>query len=339
MSASLPAAAPAIRPLVPADALACVALDRAAFPNLPADPERFAAEHAADSADPAYIAVVAEVAGAVVGYGQAWPEPSLGQCAFELYGIVDPRFRRRGTGGALYDVVRRHAEANGAASLHVQARSDQAGALALLRRETFQEVWTGVRMALDLGSWDPAPWLGRLTRDDGIALRSLAELLGPAGAPDGPQRLYALVRAVEAQVPSYCADACVPSDFERWAADTLVDEASGGLVRNGTFIAETLAGDLVALAFIRRGEEPGVLDGMLTGVDAAWQRRGLGTAVKVASTAWAKAAGWARLEVGTAEVNAGMRAINDALGFTPQPGWSRWESTVGGTEAGRDPVH
>lgn len=50
--------------------------------------------------------------------------------------------------------------------------------------------------------------------------------------------------------------------------------------------------------------------------------------MKVASIAWAKAAGWARIEVGTAEVNAGMRAINDALGFAPEPGWSRWKKAV-----------
>ncbi|MBK8541975.1 MAG: hypothetical protein IPL60_18555 [Ardenticatenia bacterium] len=69
---------------------------------------------------------------------------------------------------------------------------------------------------------------------------------------------------------------------------------------------------------------------MLTGVAAAWQRRGLGMAVKVAATHWAKAAGWERLNVGTAGVNAGMRAINDALGFKPMPGWSRWMKPVAG---------
>lgn len=89
----------------------------------------------------------------------------------------------------------------------------------------------------------------------------------------------------------------------------------------------------MALAAARRGEEPGVLEGMLTGVDAAWHRRGLGTAVKVAATAWAKAAGWERLNVGTAGVNAGMRAINDALGFKPMPGWSRWTKPLAGLGA------
>lgn len=79
-------------------------------------------------------------------------------------------------------------------------------------------------------------------------------------------------------MPSYCGDACTPTEFERWASHALADENAGGLVRAGSFIAVTPAGEWVALAFVRRGEEPGVLDGILTGVDAAWHRRGLGTA-------------------------------------------------------------
>ena len=113
-----------------------------------------------------------------------------------------------------------------------------------------------------------------------------------------------------------------------WATATIGDEAAGGLVRDGSFVAVTADGEWVALAAARRGEEPGVLEGMLTGVAAAWQRRGLGTAVKVAAAHWAKAAGWERLYVGTAGVNTGMRAINDALGFKPMPGWSRWMKPV-----------
>jgi hypothetical protein len=34
---------------------------------------------------------------------------------------------------------------------------------------------------------------------------------------------------------------------------------------------------------------------------------------------------------------AGMRAINDALGFTPEPGWSRWVKAVASGGGARDP--
>lgn len=176
-------------------------------------------------------------------------------------------------------------------------------------------------MSLDLGSWDPAPWLGRLLRYDGIVITSVAQL---AADPEWSQRLWALEEAIEAQVPRPVGSVHAPRPFETWATETIGAEEAGGLVRDGSFVAVTAEGEWVALAAARRGEEPGVLEGMLTGVASAWHRRGLGTAVKVAATAWAKAAGWECLNVGTAGVNAGMRAINDALGFKPMPGWSRW---------------
>lgn len=319
-----------LRPLTPADAPAWVALDRATFPELPADPVRFAAAHAESSADPAYVAVVAELGGEVVGFGQAELGPVFGDRAFELYGIVDPAHQRRGVGSAIYDAVSRHAEAQGAHILHVQVRSDMADALSFLSRRGFGEVWQGLRMALDLNGWDPAPWLDRLTRDDGIVIMSVAQL---AAVPDWSRRLWALEESIEAQVPSPPGHTHTPRTFEAWATETIGDEAAGGLVRDGSFVAVTTDGEWVALAAARRGEEPGVLEGMLTGVDAAWHRRGLGTAVKVAATAWAKAAGWERLNVGTAGVNAGMRAINDALGFKPMPGWSRWTKPLAGAGA------
>ncbi|MFI0607423.1 MAG: GNAT family N-acetyltransferase [Anaerolineae bacterium] len=316
-----------LRPLTPADASACVALDRAAFPELPADPVRFAAAQAVAGADPAYLAVVAEVEDQVVGYGQAELGPIFGDRAFELYGIVAPVHQGRGVGGIIYDALSRHAEAQGAVRLHVQVRSDMADALAFLTRRGFGEAWQGLRMSLDLSAWDPAPWLSRLLRDDGIVIASVAQL---AAVPDWPHRLWALEEAIEAQVPQPPGGVHTPSPFDDWATGTIGDEAAGGLVRDGSFVAVTADGDWVALAATRRGEEPGVLEGMLTGVAAAWQRRGLGMAVKVAATHWAKAAGWERLNVGTAGVNAGMRAINDALGFKPMPGWSRWMKPVAG---------
>jgi RimJ/RimL family protein N-acetyltransferase len=57
----------------------------------------------------------------------------------------------------------------------------------------------------------------------------------------------------------------------------------------------------------------------MTAVRAAWRGRGLATAMKRATIAWAIDQGLAALETGNDEDNLAMRAVNARLGYRPQP--------------------
>ena len=57
----------------------------------------------------------------------------------------------------------------------------------------------------------------------------------------------------------------------------------------------------------------------VTGVLRAWRGRGIATALKRATIAWAIQHGLTALETGNDEANAGMRAVNARLGYQPLP--------------------
>lgn len=57
----------------------------------------------------------------------------------------------------------------------------------------------------------------------------------------------------------------------------------------------------------------------MTAVRRAWRGRGIATALKVATIAWAIEHGLDALETGNDEENAGMRAVNARLGYEPLP--------------------
>lgn len=57
----------------------------------------------------------------------------------------------------------------------------------------------------------------------------------------------------------------------------------------------------------------------MTGVARAWRSRGVATALKRATIAWAMANGLEALEGANDIVNAPMRAVNRRLGYQPQP--------------------
>ena len=57
----------------------------------------------------------------------------------------------------------------------------------------------------------------------------------------------------------------------------------------------------------------------MTAVRPAWRGRGIATAIKRATIAWAIDNGLAALETGNDEHNAPMRAVNARLGYRPIP--------------------
>jgi mycothiol synthase len=66
---------------------------------------------------------------------------------------------------------------------------------------------------------------------------------------------------------------------------------------------------------------PHRLENGLTAVRKSHRRRGLATALKRAEIAWAAERGYTEIVTDMVEANAGMRAVNERLGYVEQPGW------------------
>jgi ribosomal-protein-alanine N-acetyltransferase len=124
-----------VRPAAPDDVPAIAALER---DNLGADawPEGLVAEGVTGSL-PTVSYLVAEVGGRVVGHATA----SVAGDIAELQRIaVDPAHRRHGLASELLDAVLATARAGGADRLLLEAREDNAGALAFYAAHDFVEI-------------------------------------------------------------------------------------------------------------------------------------------------------------------------------------------------------
>jgi mycothiol synthase len=233
--------------------------------------------------------LLAELADAPVGCGFACPSDSPGR------GFLAPRVlpsaRRKGIGTALLRKLGTHLEGLGyeTASSHVDGRDP--GSLAFAERHGFAEVDRQVEQVKVVGDEAPAEI------PPGIRFVTRAER---------PQLLEA---AYELAVEGF-ADMATASRVTISLDDWLRDEAG---VPEGSFFA--LAGDeIVGYSGLCRRLD-GVFEDGLTVVRRAWRRHRLATALKRAKLAWAAANGVEEIVTWTQRDNAGMRAVNERLGY------------------------
>jgi RimJ/RimL family protein N-acetyltransferase len=102
--------------------------------------------------------------------------------------------------------------------------------------------------------------------------------------------------------------------FERWRGFVLDAPSS---LPEAMFIA-VADGTVVGYAQLVRVTDE-VAEHGLTAVRRAWRGQGIATALKRAQIAWAKAAGFKRIETANDEANTAMRGINARLGYEPMP--------------------
>ena len=96
-----------------------------------------------------------------------------------------------------------------------------------------------------------------------------------------------------------------------------------GIPKDAFFVAVAEAtGDVVGYAsLIYDAASTTVAYHDMTAVRRAYRGRGIATALKRATIAWAVEHGLEALDTGNDEDNAAMRAVNLALGYRPVPDW------------------
>jgi GNAT superfamily N-acetyltransferase len=161
----------------------------------------------------------------------------------------------------------------------------------------------------------------------GLDLRGLAppdarppagiELTTLADRPDLELGLHEVALEAYADIPS----ADEPVDAGPLDEFLARDVRRTGIPADGLAIALDVAGGEVAgwasLLFLPGSATVAWHD--MTAVRRAWRGRGVATALKRATIAWAIAHGLEALETGNDEGNAPMRAVNARLGYVPRP--------------------
>ena len=257
--------------------------------------------------DPGYVAFLAS--------GQSGPvgAATLGRCfmydeAFDggwsTIAVPEPE-RGQGVGTALYRAVSKEAQARGWSTLVTSIQADRPDSIAWAERRGFRETERSRSIELVLAG---------MARPD-IAPPSEIEITTLAERPDLADMLYAVAVEAYADIPHRTEPPNVGTPAEFRAHE--IEHPS--TPHDGLFIA-TAGGSPVGYASMVLMElEPDAAFHGMTAVMRDWRGRGVATALKRACICWGMDQGLSRLLTDNDLANAPMRAVNDALGYTPRP--------------------
>ena len=253
---------------------------------------------------------IAELDGLAIGVatvGRIYVHPP----AYEaLWATVDvlPEGRGRGAGSGLLAATARAALGAGKGVLHVPVGADRPDAVAFLERRGFVEFERAHAVRLDLADVAATPT---------PAVPDEIELTNLAARPD-------LVAGVHAVALEAFLD--IPGGDEPMTAGDLAEFRARDVDRPGIPLAgfivavERATGAVVGYAsLLDKPGAPGVSFHDMTAVGRAWRGRGLATALKLRTIAWARDNGRTALETGNDEDNLAMQAVNRRLGYRAQP--------------------
>lgn len=239
--------------------------------------------------------------GTAIGVG-GWHSPE-GVARGEVRVVADAR--GSGVGSALLGELSSWARGLGYAELTGPVQEEDPASLAWAARRGFVEVGRNSLLVLDLSAIE-AP---RVDPPDGVEIATWAD------RPGAERAMYDVAREAYPDVPG--EDDAIVAPFEEWLS---MDMQGAGDKPEATFLA-LADGEVVAYAKLSLSRaRPAVAMHDMTGVRRAWRGRGLARALKAAEIAWAKEAGYERLETQNEERNEPIRRLNERFGYVVTPG-------------------
>jgi GNAT superfamily N-acetyltransferase len=174
---------------------------------------------------------------------------------------------------------------------------------------------------LDVTTFDPTPYA---TCEDrlhaaGIVIKTYAEL---ADDPARDRKLYALVDQVNHEMPNL-------GHFDDQSFDQFVNDCLHGpaMLPDAYFVA-VHGDDYVGVSELFASDDPAVFDTRTTGVLPAYRRLGIALALKMRAIRYAQTHGATRVTTGMDATNTPIVALNQRLGFVPEPLWITFSQTV-----------
>ena len=296
-----------ISEIVPAELPRYIELHRAILPEPPSPLERIGSAETLAAfmlASPKQQRLIAEIDGRPAGLARTHSSShSLAHGGVYAFVAVREELRGRGLGTTLYRAVSRWSEGAGAQALVLQLFESEDGGLAWAARRGFTEIARERRLALDLER-TPAP---AVDPPAGVELTTLAE------RPDLLPGVYEAVMEASADVPGIESIELPP--FDEWKRS----EFAFALKHPEAVFVATNATEVVGSAVLDL-KAGGLAEHIGTSVRRTWRGRGVATALKATQIAWAKEAGYVRLETSNDTRNTPILRLNDLFGYTERPG-------------------
>lgn len=257
--------------------------------------------------------------GRVVGSGTYAQVPwSFHPDKYTVYVMVHPSRHRQGIGTRLMEHLLAGLRARGARRLRSWAREDYPHALAFLARYGFREYGRTFESRLPVARADVSGLAAVEARvaSAGITITTLADEL--ARDPYCLPAVYQAHCALEVTTPHLDADLPTVPAYAHWVAQEVRHPR---VLLDACFLAR-LGDFYIGESAMKRSEsEPDVLWQQLTAVHREYQGRGVATALKLRTVAYAQAHGYREIRTFNSSLNGPMLAINAKLGFVRQPEW------------------
>jgi len=252
--------------------------------------------------------VAVDERGQVVGLAEAYRFPNTKSGKFYVAAIVEEGHRRRGLGSTLLAHLERFVAGHGATQLTGYVRDDDSASLAYVNGRGYQTERHGFVSALDLGTWNPDPFVNVLpaVKASGIRLFPMADEPGEGTA----QKLYELMSRTMVDIPGYEASQFM--SFQTWSGWVL--KHSG--VENVLIAAD---GDRFVGVSIMNSEGDELYTSH-TSVEGAYRGRRIALALKLAAIDVARQRQVTRMTTGNDSLNQPILAVNRKLGYQPLVG-------------------
>jgi GNAT superfamily N-acetyltransferase len=239
---------------------------------------------------------------------------------------VHPRHRRRGVGQALWARLVASLRARAARVACTQVRADLSDGVWFAERRGFVEVMRRWESRLTVAAFDFDRFQPSLVRAvaSGVKITTLAD--ERARDPDCLHRIYEMEQEISRDVP-------LPDDYTPVDFTTFLDYAvTAPLALNDAFFLAVVDGVYAGLSVLYQAAAGDWLTQGLTGVRRSFRGRGLATALKLKTIAYARAYGAREIRTWNEINNAPIVAINEKLGFIRQPPWLTYAKELEGDD-------
>jgi mycothiol synthase len=254
-----------------------------------------------------------EAVGAALAYVGWHSKPGTGTGE----SFVLPEHRNAGVGSALYREIATWVQQRGSVMLETTIAEDDEASLAWADRRGFRETGRNSRMVLDLTAI-AAP---EIDPPEGVEIVTWAE------RPELARGIYAVACEAYPDVPG--DEATEMYSFEDWVSK---DMGGSSDLPEATFVA-LVDGEVAGYAKLSLSQsESQIAFHDMTGVRRSFRGRGIASALKRAQIAWAKQAGYEKLQTSNEVRNAPIRHLNERHGYVMEPGLVTLQAPLGGFE-------
>lgn len=240
---------------------------------------------------------------------------------FYIYVEVLPTHRQQGAGTALYEHMLASIKALEPRELYTSTLGNHTDAIRYIEKAGFEEVLREWESRLDPTDYDFSSYAGLAEKlsEQGITVQSWSEIIQ---SEDRARRLYDLEKIIEFDIPA--PEKPTFDSFEVWMQSRQPDNPE--FLPDGYFIAVHEDSYIGCTNLWRSGASGDLYIGT-TGVRREYRRRGIATALKLASIRYAIAAG-NRTIITFNEIDNPMLDINLRMGFVKQPPYLEYRKTL-----------